>query len=546
MARLEAGSVFAGHRIEGLVGRGGMGVVYRATDLALDRVVALKAIAPELAEDAGFRARFQLESRIAASISHPNVITIFHAGEDAGELFITMQYIEGSDLGGLIVRNGTLDERLAGRIFGQVASALAAAHDRGLVHRDVKPGNVLLAGEDSRTHAFLTDFGLTKRLSARSGMTATGVLVGTIDYIAPEQVEGRRLDARTDVYALGCVLFHALAGRIPYPRDTDMAKLYAHTMSEPPSLREAMPGVSAQLEAVVRRAMAKRPDDRFQTADELGVAILEATKQDHDIRSPSAAAATLPTAEAAPTAPAAPAPEAAPAPTAAPSGRGPSVLPPGAASAARDPAAAEPRHDAGRRAPARPRAGNRGAWALVLAVTVLAAVGVGLVASRGGAPPGPSGTASPSRAATTDTPKPFAARSFTATYPAGWTIVQNDTSVDGARRSAFWSPDRSAGITIDRTAGVSGTPSDFAAQVERNLGQSASGYRQIRSDSLTLAGRPATELVFATDGTRSPARGAAYVFFAGDAVYVVTSTGKVDADVRRRGEDVAASVRPRG
>jgi hypothetical protein len=210
---LQPGDVFAGHRIEGVAGRGGMGVVYRAVQLSLDRIVALKTIAPALAADPAFAARFVRESKAAAAVEHPNVIPIFSAGEDDGVLYIVMRYIDGPDLRSVVRAEGRLAPERAAAIVAQVAAALDAAHARGLVHRDVKPANVLL---DRADHAYLTDFGLIKRLhSSATVATRAGGWVGTLGYVAPEQIRDERVDARTDVYALGCVLVHALTARRP-------------------------------------------------------------------------------------------------------------------------------------------------------------------------------------------------------------------------------------------------------------------------------------------------------------------------------------------
>lgn len=272
------GSEFAGHRVEAVAGRGGMGVVYRATDLRLRRTVALKLIAPELSEDPSFRTRFERESRTAAAIRHPNVITIFHAGEYDGLLYITMEYIEGTDLGDMITRNKWLDLHLAVAVVSQVGYALDAAHRHGLIHRDIKPANILLANEEGAPHAYLTDFGLTKSLSSESGVTGTGLMVGTVDYMAPEQAEGDTLDHRTDVYALGCVLYNALTGEVPYPRDTLIAKLYAKTHEPPPSVLARRADLPPELDLVVKRAMARRPEDRYTSAGELGRGALAAAR----------------------------------------------------------------------------------------------------------------------------------------------------------------------------------------------------------------------------------------------------------------------------
>src|SRR4051794_21417503 len=250
-----------------------MGVVYRAVQLDLDRPVALKLIASQLAEDPGFRERFVRESRLAAAIDHPNVIPIYYTGEYEGALYIAMRYVEGSDLRTLVRAAGRLDPERAAHIVAQVASALDAAHERGIVHRDVKPANVLLGASE---HAYLTDFGLTKRISSHSEQTHAGGWVGTLGFVAPEQIRGERVDARSDVYALGCVLFHTLAGGPPYQRDTDEATLWAHLHEDPPSLRASVPDAPPELQAVIDRALAKEPEDRFQSAGDLGRAALAA------------------------------------------------------------------------------------------------------------------------------------------------------------------------------------------------------------------------------------------------------------------------------
>jgi hypothetical protein len=207
---------------------------------------------------------------LAASIDHPHVVPIYEAGEADGLLYIVMRYVNGPDLGALIAEERRLSPARAAQIVAQVAAALDAAHGKGLVHRDVKPANVLLAGEGGEEHAYLTDFGLTKRTSSQSGLTGTGVFVGTVDYVAPEQVRGERLDARADVYALGCLLFHALTGEVPYPREDDMAKMYAHAQLGAPSPSELVPGLPRQFDAVVARAMAKERVGRYPSAGDLG------------------------------------------------------------------------------------------------------------------------------------------------------------------------------------------------------------------------------------------------------------------------------------
>jgi outer membrane protein assembly factor BamB len=270
MPEFAPGDVFVEHRIEGLAGRGGMGVVYRATDIELERVVALKVITPALAEEEDFRRRFVAESKAAASIEHPNVIPVYYAGQREGVLYIVMRYIDGPDLRALVRAQGKLEPERAAHIVAQVGAALDAAHAHGLVHRDVKPANVLLGHDD---HTYLTDFGLTKRAAttADGGPSRAGGWVGTLGFVAPEQIRGERVDARTDVYALGCVLVYALTGQAPYLRDSDEATLWAHLNAPPPS-----DTVPAEFEGVVARALAKDPSERFLSAGDLGRAALAA------------------------------------------------------------------------------------------------------------------------------------------------------------------------------------------------------------------------------------------------------------------------------
>jgi serine/threonine protein kinase len=268
----------AGYRIEARLGRGGMGEVYRAVQLSLGRRVALKVLAPKLADDDVFRRRFLRESRIAASIDHPSIIPIYETGEDGGLLYIAMRYVDGMDLSTLLRREGRLEPARALAIMAQVASALDAAHARGLVHRDVKPANILLAaapaGGDG--HCYLCDFGLIKEVDAQqaqSALTATDQFVGTIPYVAPEQIEGHDLDGRADVYSLGCVLFHCLTGSVPFERMNDIEVVFAHLREPPPSLSGRAPGLPTGMDAVVARAMAKSRDDRWPTCSALVAAM---------------------------------------------------------------------------------------------------------------------------------------------------------------------------------------------------------------------------------------------------------------------------------
>ena len=271
-------STFASYRIERLVGRGGMGAVYQARRLSDEAPVALKIVLDEHARNARFLARFEREGRLAAQLTHSHLVPVYEAGIEEGVPFLAMAYVEGVDLYSAVVERERLHPVTTARIVSEVGSALDTAHSVGLVHRDVKPGNILLERRDDGVRAFLTDFGLSKHVESTSGLTGTGQWVGTIDYAAPEQVQAQETDARTDVYALGCVLYWALAGSVPYPRDRDVDKLLAHLTGPPPKVT-ALTGVPAAFDAVVEKAMAKRPEDRYQSAGELGDAALDAARK---------------------------------------------------------------------------------------------------------------------------------------------------------------------------------------------------------------------------------------------------------------------------
>jgi hypothetical protein len=269
-SELAEGDDFAGYRIERRLGRGGMGILYLAIEPGLERRVALKLIAPEAAADEVFAKRFAEESRIAASIEHPNVVPIYAAGAEGGVPFIAMRYVAGSDLSRRIAREGRLRPEAAVSLVAQVANGLDAIHAAGLVHRDVKPANVLLSGAEGAEHAYITDFGVARNVATESGLTQTGRFVGTLDYVAPEQISGGGFDARADVYALGCLLFKLLTGEVPYPREGDAARLYAHLNDPPPAPSLHAPEVSMALDDVVVRAMSKQPEDRYPSAGDLG------------------------------------------------------------------------------------------------------------------------------------------------------------------------------------------------------------------------------------------------------------------------------------
>lgn len=264
------GTRLGNYEIESVIGRGGMGVVYAARDTALERRVALKVLAPGLAEDDSFRARFERESRLAASLDHPNVVPLFDAGEKDGRLYIAMRFVTGTDLKKVIDEEGALAPERVASIIKQVASALDQAHAAGLVHRDVKPPNVLITpfgeGARRREHAYLTDFGITKRSGSQTGLTQTGAFVGTIDYIAPEQIEGKEIDHRTDVYSLGCVAYEALTGDAPFAKDSDVAVMYAHLMDPRPSVLEKRPDLPPTIDTVMQKVMARDPQERYDSA----------------------------------------------------------------------------------------------------------------------------------------------------------------------------------------------------------------------------------------------------------------------------------------
>jgi serine/threonine protein kinase/N-acetylneuraminic acid mutarotase len=272
LTRLEAGSLFAGYRIEGMLDRGGMGVVYKASDLDLDRTVALKIIAPEHTQNPDAVTRFKAEARLAASIEHPNIVPIHRGGEFQGVLYLAMRFVPGTNLRHVVDR-GQLDSERIQRIIASVASALDAAHERGLVHRDVKPANILLSGEGEHEHVYLTDFGLTKRLGSAGSLTRTGAWVGTPDYVAPEQIQAAPVDGRADIYSLGCVLYEMLTGSVAYPKDNDMAKLWAHVTDPPPSPSLQRPDLPKAFDDVVARATAKDPNERYSKASELAAAV---------------------------------------------------------------------------------------------------------------------------------------------------------------------------------------------------------------------------------------------------------------------------------
>ena len=284
---MREGDVLGAYRIVRLVGRGGMGAVYLADDLRLGRQVALKVLGSDTADIPTVRERFVRESRLAASLDHPNILPIYEAGEADGQLFIAMRYVPGRDLERAISGEGPLSVDRTVDLIDQVASGLDAAHAAGLIHRDVKPGNILLAAgsQPGRDHAYLSDFGLTKHGEQTAGaLTRSGQLIGSVGYVAPEQIENLPIDARVDVYSLGCVVYECLSGAQPFPRDTEMATLYAHVNAPLPSLALARPELPPTIDAVIAKAMAKSPDERYASAGELAKALSAAVRPDDAAR----------------------------------------------------------------------------------------------------------------------------------------------------------------------------------------------------------------------------------------------------------------------
>jgi serine/threonine protein kinase len=275
------GDEIAGLRLEERIGGGGMGVVFRAEQPALARKVAVKVIAPPLAANERFRERFVREARIAAAIDHPHVLPVYAAGDDHGRLYLVMRYVDGVDLARRLRLDGPLGMVATAEVVEQVASALDAAHARDLVHRDVKPANILLVdGHDTSPHCYLTDFGISRDLTATHDLTQTGAFMGSVDYVAPELVGKGRAGPAADSYALGCVAFECLTGQPPFRRERDVSTLWAHVNEAPPAVSDRIPAVPPELDAVLLRALAKDPADRWPSCGALARALADSVRRE--------------------------------------------------------------------------------------------------------------------------------------------------------------------------------------------------------------------------------------------------------------------------
>jgi serine/threonine protein kinase/DNA-binding beta-propeller fold protein YncE len=532
--------VFAGYRIDRVLDRGGMGVVYVATDADLDRRIALKVIAPEHTRDPTAVARFKAEARLAAALEHPNIVPVYRGGEHDGVLYLAMRLVAGTDLR-RVIDGRPLELPAVARIVSQIASALDAAHERGLVHRDVKPANILLTGDRGDEQVYLTDFGLTKRLGSTSGLTRAGGWVGTPDYLAPEQIRGEALDGRADVYALGCVVHEMLTGRPPYAADTQMAKLWAHVTSPPPRPREHRADLVARFDDVVATATAKDPDDRYATAGGLVAALQDAIAQQGDPGSRDVPSASVPdVAAVAPAAPGGPtADHAAHEPDGLASAPGDSATigpPP-------EPPPVVPGSPSSSDGPARtrPRARRGLVWAIGVVLVVLAGIGVTLAVSRGGpAPAGRAHTESHVPASTRTAPT-HAATSFVVAGPQGvavgagavWVTTRRGTLTridpgSGARTSVDVGPRPDGVVVAFGSVWVSVSGADRVARV------SAGEHPRVLA-SVKVGSRP--EGIFA-----SPR--ALWVANAGDGTLsqIIASTGAVRTVPRVAREPVALTV----
>jgi serine/threonine-protein kinase len=446
-----AGDVLGGCRLDRLAARGGMGVVWEATQLALGRRVALKVISPQLADDPEFRARFVREARVAASVHHPNIVDVYDAGEQDGLLWLAMRFVDGTDLRSVLRTEDPLSPRRAVRITGQVGSALDAAHAAGLIHRDVTPSNILLSGSGTDEHAALTDFGLVKHIDT-AGVTRSGTWFGTLAFVAPEALRDEPVDGRTDVYALGCVLHRMLTGQVPYPRESDAAMIAAHLHDVPPCPSE-LAGVGRAFDAVIARALAKDPAERFASAGDLAAAARAALSAPDDVPADAPPAASGPAAAHERTAVAPPAADVTR-----------RAGPVAERTLHRRPAGASGTPTATPAPAASPPGRSRGRRVLLIGLAALAGAGLGVAADRAlDDPPAPRQRPAVPRTPAKVVLTPYRTPGFTAQVPRGWRLVVDDVDRGGFRESRWIAPAPfRARLAITYRVGSPATPRGIA------------------------------------------------------------------------------------
>ncbi|MCD6727865.1 MAG: serine/threonine protein kinase [Solirubrobacteraceae bacterium] len=482
------GDVLGGCRLERLAGRGGMGVVYEATQLALGRRVAVKVISPALAHDSEFRERFSREARLAASLHHPGIVDVHDAGEQDGVLYLVMRYVEGTDLRSVLREEQRLPERRAVRIAAQVASALDAAHAAGIVHRDVTPSNVLLSGEGAGERALLTDFGLVKHLET-TGATRSGQWLGTAAFVSPEALRGEPLDGRADVYALGCVLHRMLTGEVPFPRESDAATIAAHLHDPAPSPSRLV-DVDPAFDDVVARALAKEPGERFASAGELAAAA-QAALDGHATAAEAEAAGSLARTPVAP------------ATTESTRRMTPAAQPPVNSSPG---ARRRPRSDAPRTAPPwLARGSSRRASLIVLASLLALAVAASAGAAldrvlRDDASPRRSVRRAIPRVPAPVTLTSYATAAYAAQVPAGWRPVADDVDRGDFNESRWRAPEPSrAELVIAYRAGSTASPGGIA-EAARGRQAADPTYSELAFGPIELGGAEAYRWAYGIAG----------------------------------------------
>lgn len=459
-----------------------MGVVFRARQLSLDRPVAVKIMAAELALDAEYRARFQRELRAVGAIDHPHVIPVYAAGDEDGRLFLVMRWVKGTDLAELLDRAGAISPQEAMQFVAPIGGALDAAHATGLVHRDVKPANVLLEQRAGGRHPFLTDFGLAKAASPSAAVTARGHWLGTADYAAPEQIRGGSVSPRTDVYAFACVLFHALTGEAPFRRANATATAWAQLTDAPPT-PSALADIPTAIDDVLARALAKEPERRQSSAGELaaeaGAALL-------------GTAATQRATQAAPVV------------------------------ASR----------------ARRRTRRRLGVPIAAGFAVAVAVTTGIVSSDGPAPTQPR-NARRSPPAT----HVYLAPAFQLRYPSGWRVRRAEHPAGGYVETRLTSGDRGRAVVIDRVPGETLSPAEKARELQRRVAPKTPGYRLLSFRPTRLGRHRGFEWIF--EQGLLPQRRVDYFLRMGGDGYAVLGAGGEPRDLQRITARIAASVRPR-